>query len=95
MGSRLEELALAKHMPESFKSACPVCKSQWTVNIVDGKVQLECRSCGHDQIVRSQPMKWWATSGSYVHPRDWAWQKLWRQFVQCFGLATARNMCPD
>lgn len=48
MGSRLEELALAKHMPESFKDACPVCKSQWTVNIVDGKVQFECRACGHD-----------------------------------------------
>jgi predicted RNA-binding Zn-ribbon protein involved in translation (DUF1610 family) len=93
MGNRLEEVALAKHMPESFKEACPVCATPWTMNVVDGKVQFECRSCGHDQIVQSQPMKWWATSGSYVHPRDWAWQKLWRQFVHCFGLARAVSMC--
>ncbi len=93
MGNRLEEVALAKHMPESFKAACPVCATPWTVNTVSGRVQFECRCCGHDQIVRSQPMKWWATSGAYVFARDWAIQKLWRQFVQCFGLAKAVSMC--
>jgi predicted RNA-binding Zn-ribbon protein involved in translation (DUF1610 family) len=95
MGSRLEEVALAKHMPESFKEACPICKTPWTVNMVEGKMQFECRSCGHDQVVKAQPMKWWATSGSYVHASDWAWQKLWREFVLRFGLTKAVSLCSE
>ncbi len=95
MGNRIEEQALAKHMPESFKDACPVCKARWTENIVEGKVQFECKPCAEEQIRKSLPMKWWATSGSYVYGRDWAWQKLWREFVLRFGLTKAVFMCPD
>lgn len=94
MGSRLEERELAKHMPISFKDACPVCHTPWTVKTVDhGKQQIECLPCLHDRVVQSKIERWWAVSGSYASG-NWPWEKLWRQFVHRFGLSTAVEMCP-
>jgi hypothetical protein len=95
MGSRREETALAKYMPESFRRASPVCKTPWTVNTAGEKVQLECHPCGRDLIVKALPSKWWAVSGSYVPSYDWAIESLWSQFVFTFGLAKAISMCSD
>lgn len=93
MGNRVEEKALAQHMPESFKTRCPLCKTPWTVNTVDGKVQLECRACDHDQVIQAKAARWWANSGCYVSEDEWAWQKLWRSFVMSVALSRAIQMC--
>lgn len=89
MGNRREEDALAKYLPAAFKTACPHCKTPGTVHRVERSVQIECVSCGQDQINRGDAAHWFANSGAYVKDDEWAWRKLWRSFVMRFGLNAA------
>ena len=93
MGSKIEEKALGKYMPEDFKERCPVCKTAWKHNHVDIKVYFECPECRQGRINRCERAAWDAVSGCYTSGTLTAWQKLWRSLVMRFGIGGAIAMC--
>jgi hypothetical protein len=74
-------------MPDRFREACPVCGSSWTQSTTDTtKHRITCSTCKDEQVKNGLPVTWDADSGAYVPDVEWAWRKLWRAYVQRYGL---------
>lgn len=94
MGNLREELALAKHMPEQFKQACPVCKQPWHTDTVDffgPRHSLSCRACDAADSTQHDNIMWRSHSTGHFVPSQMqtVWNKLWRRFVMAYGLRQA------